>query len=218
MLLFAAVFAAAASAKPRWNEGKMERSTVQSCASVVAGQPVLTAGILAHAGFRADPKALPRVGQTFYGRAFIGGAGDPCVTQMAKLELVLPAGVRLAITRATPIRCTSITPDTSSAVSSAEGCPRSPIRGTYGPWLARTNRQDGLWELPRGQGYLIDFPLRSTRTLKGIARGVPACARPAFGPPCPAAKARDYLQVAVHVADGNTNPWVVPVVGLFVRR
>ena len=63
----------------------------------------------------------------------------------------------------------------------------------------------------------IDFPLRSKRALKGIARGLPSCGR-TEGEPCPPGKARDYLQAAIFVSDGNSNPWVVPRIGLFVRK
>lgn len=205
----------AATAKPGWIDGQTVRSTVVACAPSTLGAPVLTAGVLAQVGFYADPRALPRVGQTFYSRIFIGGSGEPCVTQFATVELVLPLGVRPAVSKRTPIRCSSFTVRTPAVP--AQGCPRALARGRYGLHVVRTNRADGMWELPRGQGYFIDVPLRSARTLRGIGSNLPACGRRAEGPPCPPAQARDYLQAAVFVADGNRNPWLVPQVGLFVR-
>jgi hypothetical protein len=206
--------AAVASAKPRWIDGRMVRSDVVSCRTATLGNPVVTAGVLAQVGFRADPAALPRIGQTFYARVFIGGAGEPCVTQFASVEVVLPVGVKLAVTRRTPIRCSSFRVNPSTKPVPAAGCPRTASRGTRGWQFVRTTRADGLWALPRGQAYFIDFPLRSTRVLKGIARGLPACRRV----PCTPAQARDNLQVALKISDGNANPWLVPYVGLFVRK
>jgi hypothetical protein len=210
----------AAAAKPRWISGQMVRSTVTSCASIVAGVPVLTAGVLAEASFKADPKRLPKTGQVFYARVFIGGAGEPCVTQYAQLQVVLPLGVELAISSRRPVRCTHFTSTDSPIVplTRADGCPRRASRGTYGVQFDRTTRADGLWELPRGQGYFVDFPLRSSRKLKGIAAGQPLCGRVEDAPPCSRKEVRDNLQAAIFVIDGDTDPWVAPHVGLFVRR
>jgi hypothetical protein len=210
----------AAAAKPRWIDGQMVRSTVTSCASIVAGVPVLTAGVLAEASFRADPKRLPKTGQPFYARVFIGGAGEPCVTQYAQLQVVLPVGVELAISRKRPVRCTHFTSPESPivALTREQGCPHRASRGTYGVQFDRTTREDGLWELPRGYGYFVDFPIRSSRKLKGIANGPPACDRLEDGPPCSRREVRDNLQAAIFVIDGDTDPWVAPHIGLFVRR
>lgn len=210
----ALALAGLASAEASWIEGQMVRSTVVNCETLTLGNPVATAGVLAQVGFRATPRTLPRVGRTFYARVFVGGSGAPCVTQMAWVEVVLPLGVRLAITRRTPVRCSSFTVAPASPVVPAQGCPRRPFRGQHGFVFPRTTRTDGLWALPRGQGYFIDFPIRSSRRLRGIARGLPSCAGPA---PCPASRARDSLQVGIKVSDGNDNPWLVPYVGLFTR-
>jgi hypothetical protein len=207
----------AAFAKPRWNDGMMVHSTVQSCSSVAIGQPLLIKGAIAQIGFYADPQALPRVGQTFYSRVFLGGVGKPCADQAASLELVLPAGVRLAITAKTPVRCLALTAKTSSRISAAQGCPQRAQRGSYGLLFPRTTREDGLWALPAGEGVFVDVPLRSSRRLNGIASGLPQCQRREGQPPCPANRARDHLQVGVRMYDGNDNPWLVPSVGLFVR-
>ena len=209
------VLPAGAAGKPKWISGQHVNSTVHSC---VFGDD--RAGVLAEASFRADPRRLPRRGQTFYGRAFIGDAGGGCVTPFAQLQVVLPLGVKLAISRRTPVRCRSFASPTSPIVplSRTQGCPRRAARGTYGLLLNRTTRQDGLWELPPGEGYYVEFPLRSKRRLKGIESAVPSCPRAADGPPCPRDDAKDNQQVAALVSDGDTNPWVVPHVGLLVRK
>ena len=54
---------AGAAGKPKWISGQHVNSTVHSC---VFGDD--RAGVLAEASFRADPRRLPRRGQTFYGR------------------------------------------------------------------------------------------------------------------------------------------------------
>ena len=212
----ALVLAATAMGKPRWIDGRMVKSTVQSCSSTMIGQTLLITGAVAQVGFFADPNTL-RTGQTFYARVFIGGAGEPCAAQAASIELVLPIGVRTAITPKKPIRCLEITQSGSSAITPAQGCPRQPRRGSYGLSFPRTTRPDGLGALPAGEGVFVDVPLRSTRQLNGIRSGLPSCGRRSSQPPCPASRARDHLQVGVRVYDGNDNPWLVPTVGLFVR-
>ena len=210
----ALTFAVTALAKPRWNIGRSEGSTVQACSSV-GFEPLFYTGVYVQTWFHADPKALPKVGQTFYARVAAGAPGDPCVTQAASIEVVPPRGVQLAITAKTPVRCYAYTAKATSRLTNAQGCPQRAVRGPYGFLLRRTTRGDGLWELPVGNGIQIDVPLRSTRRLRGIV--APSCARLAGRPPCPVARAGDYLQFAVRVADGNDNPWLVPHVGLFVR-
>jgi hypothetical protein len=207
----------AALAMPRWIDGKRVHSTVESCSSVAIGQPLLIQGAIAQVGFFADPKALPRVGQTFYSRVFLGGVGEPCADQAASMELVLPLGVELAITAKTPVRCLALTAKTSSRITAAQGCPTRAQRGSYGLRFPRATRKDGLWALPAGEGVFVDVPLRSSRKLNGIASGLPSCVRTEGQPPCPANRARDHLQVGVRMYDGNDNPWLVPTVGLFVR-
>lgn len=210
------VFAATAMGKPRWIDGRMVKSTVQSCSSVAIGQPLLITGAVAQVGFYSDPNKL-KTGQTFYARMFIGGAGEPCAAQAASMELVLPLGVKLAITPTKPIRCIEITQAKNSPITPAQGCPRRAQRGSYGLLFPRTTRADGLWALPAGEGVMVDVPLRSSRKLNGILSGLPTCVRRDGQPPCPANRARDHLQVGVRVYDGNDNPWLVPTVGLFVR-
>ena len=142
------------------------------------------------------------------------------MTQYAQLQVVLPVGVEPAISRKRPVRCTYFTSPESPIVplSREQGCPQRASRGTYGVQFDRTTRADGLWELPRGTGYFVDFPIRSARKLKGIAAGPPACDRLEDGPPCSRREVRDNLQVAIFVIDGDTDPWVAPHVGLFVRK
>jgi hypothetical protein len=209
------VLAAAAFAKPRWIDGKTVHSTVESCVSVELGNPLLITGAIAQVGYFADPKKL-KVGQTFYARMFIGGAGKPCADQAASMELVLPAGVKLAIAAKTPVRCIDINQKKIFRITPAQGCPQRARRGSYGLLFPRTTRSDGLWALPPGEGVMVDVPLRATRKLNGIASGLPSCGRRDGQPPCPAGRARDHLQVGVRVSDGNDNPWLVPTVGLHV--
>jgi hypothetical protein len=212
----ALTLAAAALAKPRWIDGRMVQSKVYSCSSVAIGQPILITGAVAQVGYLADPQALPRVGQTFTARMFIGGTGQPCADQAASMELVLPRGVALAITPRRPVRCTYITQQQISRLTAAQGCPRRPQRGSYGLLFPRTTRQDGLWALPPGEGFLVDVPLRASRKLNGIRSGLPSCVRRDGQPPCRPSRARDHLQVGVRMYDGNANAWLVPTVGLHV--
>ena len=209
------ILAATAFAKPRWYDGKLVNTQVVSCASVATGTPLLITGAVAQVGFYADPKTL-KVGQTFYARMFIGGAGKPCADQAAGMELVLPVGVKLAITPKFPVRCIDINQQKIVKITPAQGCPQRARRGAFGLLFPNTKRNDGFWALPPGEGVMVDVPLRSTRKLNGIASGLPSCGRLDGQPPCPASRARDHLQVGVRVSDGNDNPWLVPTVGLHV--
>lgn len=219
----ALILAASALAKPRWVDGRTERTSLPMCPTVVlGGVPPVATGFIAQVGYQADSKVPLRVGKTFYARAFFGAVGRYCIEQIASVEVIPPSGVQLAITAKTPVRCTSLSSDangkvTTTRLTAARGCPARPRRGRYGWLFPQTTGRGGLWELPRGQGYLLDVPLRSTRPLKGLAIGAPSCARGGNGAPCPAAKAGDYLQVGIDVTDGFKNPWVVPSVGLTVR-
>jgi hypothetical protein len=124
--------------------------------------------------------------------------------------------VELAISTQTPLVCEYGDGTTTTAVSAAEGCPRAPATGLFGAALNRTNRDDGLWELPLGRSLAFKIPLRATRPLSGIAGGTPSCGRQRGEFPCPREQAGDSLQVASHVLDGQGSPWLVPYNGLTV--
>jgi hypothetical protein len=220
MLLTSALAACpVAEAKKRWVAGSIERSTVTNCPGLIGGFPYDETGAVANAEAFVDSKRLPRVGQTFYVRTEPASIGHPCAEQSVAVEVVLPRGVRLAITRRTPIRCAYWDIDTRkvSKVSRSGGCPRKAKHGVYGLALNRTGANGPTWDLPYGQALRIQVPVRSRRRLKGAAGGPITCSRNEGDPPCSSRQAGDHLQFADHVFDGNANPWLSPNVPLFVR-
>ena len=81
------------------------------------------------------------------------------------------------------------------------------VNGVYGPQFTHGDG-GGAWDLPPGRQFEVVFPLVSNRALKGPAGG-----------PCPQTlndlsvdrgEQRDCLLIALHVADGTRNPWLLP--------
>ncbi len=211
--------AAPAAAAPKWVLGTAEHSTVVNCTSIVTGEPYTETGARVVAEWEVDRSKLPRVGEVFYVRTLAGAVGMPCADQAASVEVVLPRGVRLAVSRRNPIRCGYF--DESgrfSAVAAGQGCPQGPGPGLYGRSLNRSGSGGPLWELPFGPLLAIELPLRSSRRLKGLAAPLPNCARrKQLGQPCPPGEAGDTVQFGVRVIDGNENPWLSPYIPLIVQ-
>jgi hypothetical protein len=200
---------AAAQAAPTWHDGEKVTSKLQN-----ACLGNIEFGALAYAGFKADAAALPGPGQVFYGHVVfgaatvVGGTGCGNSDQHAEVDLVLPSGVSLAVSASHPIYC--FHEDTGGAEVKNETCPTHAINGTYGPALPP---QDGsaAWDLPVGRLFEIQFPLVTTRQLRGPAGGN-----------CPEAlselrQRNDCLVTAVHVADGDTDPWLLPSMTMVTR-
>jgi hypothetical protein len=208
-----------AEAKKKWVAGSVEESTVVNCPSLIDGFPLTENGAAANAEVFVDNHRLPRVGQTFYVKTEPAAIGRPCANQSVAVEIVLPRGVKLAITRRTPIRCAYWDIDTRKVtkVTRSQGCPRKAKRGLYGLALNRSGSKGPTWDLPYGQALRIQVPVKSKRRLKGAAGGPIGCGRNEGDPPCSPSRAGDHLQFADHVFDGNASPWLSPYVPLFVR-
>src|SRR5262249_1708510 len=109
----------------------------------------------------------------------------------------------LAVSASHPFRC--FHEDTGAPEVENATCPTHAINGTYGPALSP---QDGAaaWDLPVGRLFEIQFPLVTTRQLRGPAGG--NCPE-TLGEP---RQRNDCLLTAIHVADGDTDPWLLPSV------
>jgi hypothetical protein len=202
--------ASAADAAVQWNDGQQTTSTLyNSCLGIEES------GALAYAGFKADPSHLPQAGQVFYGHAVfgaatqVGGGGCGGGDQYGELDLVLPPGVSLAVTGSHPIYC--FYEDSGQPEVRNSTCPTHTVGGTYGPQLPAGDG-GGPWEMPPGRLLEVQFPLVSTRQLKGPAGGN-----------CPedlsdlqTERQNDCLITALHIADGDTDPWLVPDEYLFL--
>ena len=206
-----ALAAPPAQAAPEWHSGEIESSTVTNCNFFPE------TGINNLAQFQADKAALPKVGDTFYVRMLPARSGAGCGIPMhVHPEIVLPVGVELAISSATPVRCLSWD-YLADVATPLEGCPQTPQTGAYGPSFDQVT-PDGPkpWEVPHLRGVVIEIPLRSSRPLKGAAGRPASCVRVA-GRPCSSAQTGDNAQLGVWVSDGRLDPWLVPTVPLFVE-
>lgn len=201
------VAASSAHAAEQWNDGVPATSTQVKC--VINLQET---GAIAKAGYLADPAKLPTAGQVFYGHADFGATTDTACSsgdQVAELDVVLPPGVSLAVDAAHPITC--LYADNDGPQTNYPTCPTQPIVGAYGPAIP-SDDAGHAWTMPAGREFDIRFPLKSDRTLTGPAGG--HC--PQSVDEIPAYPQRDCLLIALHVADGYSDPWLTPSEELFI--
>ncbi len=194
--------AASASAAPEWHNGVTLQSTLYNpCLDISEF------GAIAQTGYSSDP-AVTHAGDVFYGHALFGAAtyvGGNCTTtdQTAELDLSPPPGVSLAVDSAHPIYC--FYQDGSGPAQSDPNCPTHTVAGTYGPQLPHGDG-GGPWDMPPGRTIEVQFPLVSNRALNGPAGG--HCPEDlgelSLGQP------RDCLITPIHVADGTSDPWLLP--------
>jgi hypothetical protein len=198
----ALIGASTASADTSWHDGQSVDSHVYNPCLHIS-----EFGALAQAGYETDPAAT-RAGDVFYGHVVFGAAthvGGNCTDtdQAAELDLVLPPGVSLAIDAQHPIYC--FYQDQGVPAQANPTCPTHAVNGVYGPMLPAGDG-DGAWDMPPGRSLEVQFPLVSTRELKGAAEG--HC--PQTLDEIPISPLRDCLIAAVHVFDGSDDPWLLP--------
>ena len=199
--------ASTARAAEQWNDGVPATSTQVKC--VIDLQET---GAIAKAGYLADPAKPPAAGQVFYGHADFGATTDTACSsgdQVAELDVVLPPGVSLAIDAAHPITC--LYTDNDGPQTSYPTCPTQAIAGAYGPAIP-SDDAGHAWTMPAGREFDIRFPLKSDRPLTGPAGG--HC--PQSADEIPAYPQNDCLLIALHVADGYSDPWLTPSEELFI--
>jgi hypothetical protein len=206
----AAALALAAAPRARadvaWQDGLLATSTYTQC--VVN---VVETGADAWTGYLMDPASPPRPGDVFYGHAAFAALTSACAGDMlAELDLVLPPGVSLAIDAAHPIRCYYQDADAPDKVANP-ACPTHTVAGVFGPQLPAGDGGGG-WDLPPGRTFEVQFPLVSNRQLQGPAGG--HC--PSTADEIPFYVNHDCLIAAVHVIDGDSNPWLTPSEELFL--
>jgi hypothetical protein len=202
-----ALAASTARAAEQWNNGVPAMSTQVKC--VINLQET---GAIAEAGYLADPSKLPQVGQVFYGHADFGATTDTACSsgdQVAELDVVLAPGVSLAVDAAHPITC--LYSDNGGPGANYPTCPTHAITGAYGPAIA-SDDAGHAWTMPAGREFDVRFPLKSDRKLVGPAGG--HC--PQSVDEIPAYPQRDCLLIALHVADGYSDPWLTPSEELFI--
>jgi len=204
----AVALAAAPSARAdvEWQDGLLATSTYTQCVI-----NTVETGADAWTGYLMDPANPPRPGDLFYGHAAFAALTSACAGNMvAELDLVLPPGVSLAIDAAHPIRCYYQDADAPDKVVNPK-CPTRTVAGVLGPQLPAGDGGGG-WDLPPGRTFEVQFPLVSNRQLRGPAGG--HCPRTVDE--IPFYVDHDCLITAVHVIDGDTNPWLTPSEELFL--
>jgi hypothetical protein len=204
----ALIGASTASADTSWHDGQTVDSQLYNPCLHIS-----EFGALAQAGYETDPAAT-RAGDVFYGHVVFGAAthvGGNCTDtdQAAELDLVLPPGVSLAVDAQHPIYCFSI--DQGQPAQADPACPTHAATGAYGPMLPAGDG-GAAWDMPPGRTLEVQFPLVSTRELKGPAAGHCPESVDEIG----AFPQRDCLAVAVHVADGTDDPWLFPTVQMIL--
>ena len=164
------------------------------------------------AGYQADPASLPKAGDVFYAHVGFGAAIETCDggTQYGEVDLVLPPGVSLAVDADHPITCTYT--DVNGPMVPNPQCPAATSSGIYGPALA-PGAPGSAWRLPAGRWFEIQFPLRSTRQLRGAAGGY--C--PLTVDEIATSPQNDCLGAVLGLAAGDAdNPWLLAHEGLVI--
>lgn len=201
-----AMTASSAWADLQWYEGQPATSTFTCVGQIVQGADIV-------AGYQADPSSLPKAGDLFYGLVGFGAAIPTCDggTQYGEVDLVLPPGVTLAVDASHPITCTYT--DLNAPTVPDPTCPtNTDDHGIYGPALS-PNGPGTAWRLPAGRWFEIRFPLRSDRQLQGEAGGYcPQTIDQLLATSSP----NDCLEVALGLADGADNPWLLAHEGLVI--
>jgi Big-like domain-containing protein len=198
----------AAHAAGEWQDGTSDSDTIYDCVL-----KRLNTGVSANVSWSSATGQVPKVGETFYLRMYAGLIGLPCSPGVTLIpKIVLPAGLEFAdgdykwdIWRSgteTP----DIRPRGFSYDELADG---STLIG---------DDTGSAFELVRGEIFEFQFPVKSTREMKGPATRAPECQTRIDGDgPCPVAESGDHFQVGFTVDGHGGDKWyVTPYVPLFV--
>ena len=147
------------------HDGAVRFNWGRNCESVIYGYPYVEAAAGLVASVLYDDAAPPKVGEVFYVVVEGAGIGDPypCVGQKMKPDIVLPAGVSLAVSSANPIRCVRWDYGDGDPVSTPETalCPTAPQTPSLGQGCAASfGTADGsMWDIPMGLGWEVQVPV-----------------------------------------------------------
>lgn len=199
--------APAAQAAPQWDDGVAATSTLQNCFSF---EDEYGAG--AYVGQYVDASNLPKPGEAFYVHVVFEALTEAfCeVGQSAELDLVLPPGVSVSPGPGHPIRCL-YSDNGGESEQPNPTCPTHTVAGTYGPMLPPGDG-GGPWSLPVGRTFEVQVPLVSTRKLDVTGGSCQETLQQV------ALDTSDCLLAALHVIDGQSDPWLLPHKQLFVEE
>lgn len=189
-----------------WQDGYSDSDTIINCSTGTPG-----VGFSAQTGWRSTTGEVPKVGEKFYLRGYIGLVSLPCSDVGLTIpEVLAPTGVEFVEEPFLWAIYNAGSPATlkSGGVEFYDG-----VNGGATITLAG----DEPFRLKRGQILEFQFPVRATRELKGTATQAPTCTSRREGDaPCPRSQSGDHLQIAFNVGGhGGDKYYVTPYVPLF---
>ena len=198
----------ATAAASAWNDGKSDSDQLWNCVTDNYGP-----GATANTGWWSPTGQVPKVGEPFMMRGYIGFIGTPCADKTVVVpEVIAPAGLQYYDE---PVRW-DISPAGETPVFQTGGLEF--FQGVNGG-VAITLEGDKPFELKRGEVLEFQFPVSATREMLGSATQQPECDRRVAGDgPCPVAQAGDHFQIAFAVGHGGSKSYVTPYVGLFATK
>lgn len=201
----------ASAAEGEWQDGVTSSDTIINCPTQTPG-----IGFSANTGWRSPTGEVPKVGEEFWVRGYIGLVSLPCNAEGAGLaipEIILPAGVQFVDE---PVRWALYTAGTPANLSTGGLEYWDGLNG--GATITQTG--DRPFTVKRGQILEFQLRIRSTRELKGPATQAPTCLSRRDGTaPCPRSESGDHLQFAFNVGGhGGDKSYVTPYVPLFAAN
>ena len=152
-----------ASAATTRHDGAVRFNWGRNCESVLYGYPYVEAAAGLVASVVYDDAAPPKVGEVFYVVVEGAGVGDPypCIGQKMKADILLPAGVDLAVSAANPIRCVRWDYGDGDPVSTPETalCPTAPQPPELGGAASFGTADGSMWDIPMGLGWEVQVPV-----------------------------------------------------------
>jgi hypothetical protein len=199
----------ATAATATWNDGKGDQDTIWNCALQAP-----STGVSANVGWKSPSGEVPKVGEKFYLRGYIGLVGLPCSGEVAVLpEILVPAGVEYVEE--------DVRWDLTKA-GDAQNLHTGNLEFFWGQNGGIVIAQPGDEPFVLRQGDILEFqfPVKAARELKGPATQQPECLSRREGTaPCPVSQAGDHLQIAFTLGGhGGDKSYVTPYVGLFAAK
>ncbi|MDN4162429.1 Ig-like domain-containing protein [Nocardioides abyssi] len=197
---------ATAAAGGEWQDGKHDEDTVIDC---ITGGP--STGVSANVSWRSPSGKVPKVGEKFYLRGYIGLVSIPCSGKVAVLpEIMVPRGVEFVDE---DVRWDLTKAGEDQDLGTGELAFDQGVNGG----IVVGNADFTPFTLRQGDVLELQFPVKATRELKGPATQQPECQSRREGTaPCPIAQSGDHFQMAFTVGGhGSDKQYVTPYVGLF---
>lgn len=204
-----APLAPATAADSAWNDGKSDSDHIWNCVTETYGT-----GLVANTGWWSPTGQVPKVGEPFMVRGYIGYIGTPCADKLLVVpEVVAPPGLEYIDQ---PVKW-DIFPSGEAPTFSTSGI--ETWKGLNGG-VAITLEGDEPFVLKRGEVLEFQFPVYATREMKGPATPRPECNKRVAGDgPCPLAESGDHFQLPFRVGGhGAMKQYLTPYVGLFATR